>query len=69
MKKLQWALVVLNATYQVSLQLTNQPTISVEDITMYGHGSPTGPCEKDYSKEILFPRSKEAPYEIRLQVG
>ena len=42
LKELQWAL-VSNATYQVSLQWTNQPSISAkEDITIYGYGSPLG---------------------------
>ena len=53
LKKLQWAL-VSTATYQVSLQWTNQPSISVkEDITIYGCGSSLGLCDQDHSKELM----------------
>ena len=52
LKKLQWAL-VSNATYQVSLQWTNQPSISVkEDITIYGCGSPLSHAIKIIQKNF-----------------
>ena len=55
LKKLQWALVP-NATYQVSLQSTNQPIISVEeDITIYGCGSPLGHVTKIIQNNFCFP--------------
>ena len=57
LKKLQWAL-VSTATYQVSLQWTNQPSISVrEDITIYGCGSPLGHVIKIIQKNFYSPVS------------
>ena len=55
LKKPQWAL-VFTATYQVSLQWTNQPIISVkEDITIYGCGSPLSHVIKIIQKNFCSP--------------
>ena len=57
LKKLQWAL-VSTATYQVSLQCTNQPSMYVkEDITIYGSGRPLGHVIKIIQKNFCSPVS------------
>ena len=68
LKKLQWAL-VSTATYQVSLQWTNQPSISVkEDITMYRCGSFLGHVIKIIQKNFYSPLSHVLDVFLRLDL-
>ena len=69
LKKLHvhWTLLP-NVTYHVLLQSTNQPSISAEDIKIYGYGSPFGHVTKIIQKN-LFPDPKRLHMKSSLQVG